>query len=156
VLIQLHHCINNRRVNSIRKKTFMATPTYYPTTLTEELAAESRKSFEKIIADMTTSGCAASPVTTASHTAAKPRKHFITVRVTMPHVKKYGKKPEMSLTYGCSFDVCVGDQVRCPPTRLNTKWALGVVTDIEADRLGGYRGPVKYVAAVVCHESEKG
>jgi hypothetical protein len=85
----------------------------------------------------------AAAVATAAR-LAKPKKSYITVLVTMPHVKKYGKKPVMSLTYGCSFAVAVGDPVLCPPTRLNPQWTRGIVTDLEGS---GYRGPVKYVAA---------
>lgn len=114
-------------------------PTFYPSKLTDELAAETRRSFDKIVADM--AAPAAGAVTKRD---SKPKKRYITVLVTMPHVKKYGKAPTMQLTYGCSFAVVVGDKVLCPPTRLNPKWTTGVVTDLEAN---GYRGPVKYVAA---------
>jgi hypothetical protein len=98
----------------------MATATYYPLTLTEQQV-------------------------TAPARRGKPASTLITVRVTMPHVKKYGKNPTMSLTYACSFDVQVGDLVLCPPTRLNPKWTQGVVTELGPN---GYRGPVKYVAAL--------
>jgi hypothetical protein len=124
----------------------MASPTFYPSTLTDEilaeesaavLAAKMQKSFDKIVADM------AAPTAKAAPQSVKAAKRHITVRVTMPHVKKYGKQPVMTLTYACTFVVTVGEKVLCPPTRLNPKWTTGVVTDLEAN---GYRGPVKYVA----------
>lgn len=96
----------------------MRTATYYPLTLTEQ------------------------QVTTTAR-RGKPAMTFITVRVTMPHLQKYGKNPTMLLAYACSFAVKVGDRVLCPPTRLNPKWTQGVVTQLTA---GGYRGPVKFVA----------
>ncbi|MFF2053687.1 hypothetical protein ACFVU2_18940 [Leifsonia sp. NPDC058194] len=98
----------------------MRTATYYPLTLTEQ------------------------PVTSPDR-RGKPATTFITVRVTMPHVQKYGKNPTMLLAYACSFAVKVGDPVLCPPTRLNPKWTRGIVTQLTA---GSYRGPVKYVAAL--------
>jgi hypothetical protein len=122
----------------------MATPSFHPALFTdaelaEDLAAEAQvtnQSFDKIVAGM------AAPKR-AAQKPAKPKKSYITVRVTMPHVKQYGKPPVMSLTYGCSFVVVVGDQVLCPPTRLNPKWTRGTVTDLKDN---GYHGPVKYVA----------
>lgn len=122
----------------------MATPTFYPTTLTDEALAESLKvetqrSFDKIVADMKT------PPAESVQGRAKPKRHFVTVRVTMPHVQRYGKPATMQLTYGCTFDVTVGDTVLCPPTRLNQKWTRGVVVDLDSN---GYRGPVKYLAAL--------
>ena len=98
----------------------MTIATYYPLTLTEQQVA-------------------------APTRGGKPATTLITVRVTMPHVKKYGKPPTMSLTYACSFPVVVGDRVLCPPTRLNPKWTQGVVIGLKAN---GYRGPVKFVAAL--------
>lgn len=115
----------------------MAKAVYYPTQLTDELAAETRKSFDEIVAGV------AAPSEAAAPRNAPKQNRYITVLVNMPHVKKYGKGPTMSLTYGCSFVVVVGDHVLCPPTRLNPKWTRGIVTDLEAN---GYRGRVKYVA----------
>jgi hypothetical protein len=120
----------------------MAKPTFYPTTLTEDLAVNSREEtryqFDTIVADLT------APVADSNPRVSDAKlRTFVTVRVNMPHVAKYGKPSIMELTYGCSFVVRVGDRVLCPPTRLNPKWTTGVVKDLAAN---GYRGPVKYIA----------
>jgi hypothetical protein len=123
----------------------MSTSTLHQTTLTEEVATEKQQTFDAIVAGMV----ARSEAVAAR--SSKAEKRYITVLVTMPHVKKYGQKPTMSLTYGCSFAVTVGDQVLCPPTRLHAKWTRGVVTNLEGS---GYRGPVKYVAALGAKKQE--
>lgn len=74
--------------------------------------------------------------------AARPDRVFVTVRVVMPHVKKYGKDPVMELTYGCTSPLEVGDTVLCPPTRVHPSWTRGTVVSLHDN---GYRGRVKYV-----------
>ena len=62
----------------------------------------SATSFAAIAASMSPSTNVLAPVsvTQAPQVApAKPKKHAITVLVTMPHVKKYGQNPTMQLTY---------------------------------------------------------
>lgn len=77
--------------------------------------------------------------------SVNPSRRFITVLVVMPHVGQYNKKKVMTLTYGCTFDVQVGDAVLCPPTRLNKNWTKGSVKSLDGT---GYSGPVKYVVPV--------
>lgn len=79
---------------------------------------------------------------TTTPTSVNPQRRFISVLVVMPHVSKYGQKKVMTLTYGCTFEVKVGDPVWCPPTRLNGKWIKGSVKSLDPT---GYAGPVKYV-----------
>lgn len=72
-----------------------------------------------------------------------PKRRFISVLVVMPHVARYGQRKVMTLTYGCTFDVKVGDSVWCPPTKVNKNWTRGSVKALDPT---GYAGPVKYVA----------
>lgn len=82
---------------------------------------------------------------TTSPKSENPNRRFITVLVVMPHVGRYGQRKVMSLTYGCTFDVKVGDAVLCPPTRLNPQWTRGSVKSLDSN---GYAGPIKYVASL--------
>lgn len=84
------------------------------------------------------------PGTTQTKTN-NPNHRFVLVKVKMPHIAKYGRSVEMSLVYGVNFPVAVGDLVRCPPTRLNSKWSTGRVTKLDPK---GYKGRVKYLAEV--------
>lgn len=70
---------------------------------------------------------------------------FVTVRVHLPHVAKYGQAPTMALTYGCTFDVAIGDTVLCPPTPRHPKWTKGEVIALTGS---GYRGRVKHIRAL--------
>lgn len=79
---------------------------------------------------------------TTSPKSVNPKRRFISVLVVMPHVAKYGQNKVMTLTYGCTFDVKLGDPVWCPPTRLNGAWIKGSVKSLDPT---GYNGPVKYV-----------
>lgn len=74
--------------------------------------------------------------------ATRPEDDRITVLLDLPHLKQYGHDPTRELTYGCNFEVKVGDQVRCPPTPFHNKWTVGLVVGLSAN---GYKGPVKYV-----------
>lgn len=73
---------------------------------------------------------------------AVPEKGRITVLVTFPHLAKYGHETTRELVYGCRFEVAVGDLVKCPPTRLYSRWTTGMVVALDGK---GYRGPVKQV-----------
>lgn len=75
----------------------------------------------------------------------RPENDRITVLLDLPHLKKYGRESTRELVYGCSFPVAVGDQVRCPPTPLYSKWTTGVVTALSGRQ---YRGRVKYVRKI--------
>jgi len=72
-----------------------------------------------------------------------PDRSFVTVEVEMPHVARYGRPTTMTLVYGATFPVELGQRVLCPPTRLNPKWSHGTVVALDA---GGYSGRVKYIA----------
>lgn len=72
-----------------------------------------------------------------------PDRTFVTVEVEMPHMARYGRPTVMTLVYGATFPVAVGQRVLCPPTRLNPKWSQGTVVALDA---GDYKGRVKYLA----------
>ena len=130
----------------------MSTTTYYPTELTDTVAAQAQTAQTQSRFDTIAANMATSTGTDPFATAAPKKKRYITVLVHMPHVAKYGKDSTMSLTYGCSFDVKIGDTVLCPPTPLHSKWTKGMVTDLTGT---GYRGRVKYVAKIGAKTSKQ-
>lgn len=73
----------------------------------------------------------------------KPKRRRISVMVNMEHVSHYGHEDTMmELTYGCDFEVKVGDTVECPPSNYWPHWRTGVVTALDVT---GYKGRVKNV-----------
>jgi len=72
--------------------------------------------------------------------------HLVTVRVDMPHLKKYGRPSVATLAYGATFDVKPGDMVMCPPTRLNKTWTKGTVIAVDELASSDWTGRLKYVA----------
>jgi hypothetical protein len=53
------------------------------------------------------------------------------------------KMPQSSeVTYGCKFEVAVGDAVLCPPSPLWPEPFTGIVTALTG---GTYSGPIKYL-----------
>ena len=72
--------------------------------------------------------------------------HLVTVRVDMPHLRKYGRSSVVTLAYGATFDVKAGDAVMCPPTRLNKQWTKGTVIAVDDLVVSDWSGRLKYVA----------
>ncbi|OAV62815.1 hypothetical protein [Enteractinococcus helveticum] len=70
----------------------------------------------------------------------------ITVLINFP--KRYGPGRTVELTYGCDFDVSIGNAVDCPPTPYQDSWTVGMVVALNAN---GWRGRVKYVQPVGTH-----
>lgn len=72
-----------------------------------------------------------------------PGNDRIRVLIKLPHRRQYGHDSNtLEITYGCAFEVAVGDLVRCPPTPRHDQWSTGLVIGLHD---GGHHGTVKYV-----------
>ena len=71
----------------------------------------------------------------------------VVVRVTMPHLARYGRETVKELTYAVKGgDVAIGDIVVVPPTRLSKQWLRGRVVRFDD---GGYTGYVRHCKVIV-------
>lgn len=70
----------------------------------------------------------------------------ITVLISFPGPR--GQHRTLELTYGCRFEVAIGDAVDCPPTPYRSNWTVGMVVALHGN---GYQGKVKYVEPVGTH-----
>src|SRR5699024_5886344 len=51
----------------------------------------------------------------------------VQVQVDMRHLRNYGRESKVHLSYGCTFPVALGDQVRVPPPPQDQRWLMGTV-----------------------------
>lgn len=59
-----------------------------------------------------------------------------------------GQHRTLELTYGCRFEVAIGDAGHCLPTAYCSNWTVGMGAALNGT---GYRGQVKYVESVGTH-----
>ena len=66
----------------------------------------------------------------------------VQVQVDMRHLRNYGRESKVHLSYGCTFPVALGDQVRVPPPPQDQRWLVGTVVGLG---YSDYTGPVRDV-----------